>query len=79
MRRSAATRTLPAMTSGMPLTNSRTFSRIQVAVNFIGGKRLIRAVEHANADEHVRPSGTKPSRTRRETSTAEPRVDGISG
>jgi hypothetical protein len=27
----AATRTLPAMTSGMPLTNSRTFSRIQVA------------------------------------------------
>ena len=27
----SATTTLPAMTSGMPLTNSKTFSRIQLA------------------------------------------------
>ena len=52
----SATKTAPAMTSGIPLVNSRTWFRIPAGRDLVGGKRFIRAIEHPDADEHIRPA-----------------------
>ena len=77
------------MTSGMPLVNSRTLFLTQLAALPLGGKCLIRAVKYADGDQHIRAAvkqiiapesricrimGTKPSRTRLASCSAEPRL-----